>query len=108
MEAIQCWLGKYPESIHSRFNKSFILEALKLVLKNNHFVFNEEFFHQVVGTVMGTAVAPTYAALVMGYLEIQFYEKRKNKLGVNNEKYIRKNWHRFLDDRYIALDATNI
>ena len=26
---------------------------------------------------MGTIIAPTYATLVMGYLEIQFYEKCK-------------------------------
>ena len=94
--------------IHSRFNKSFILEALKLVLKNNHFVFNEEFFHQIAGTAMGTIVAPTYATLVMGYLKIQFYEKCKNELGVNNGKYIEENWQRFLDNCYIALDTTNI
>ena len=73
LKAIEYWLDKYPELIHSRFNKSFILEALKLFLNNNHFVFNEEFFHQIDGTAMGTIVAPTYAALVMGYLEIQFY-----------------------------------
>ena len=47
---------------------------------------------------MGTIVAPTYATLVMGYLEIQFYEKCKNEFGVNNGKYIKKTWHRFLDD----------
>ena len=57
---------------------------------------------------MGVIVAPTYATLVMGYLEIQFYEKRKNEFGVNNRKDIEENWHRFLDNCYIALDATNI
>ena len=51
---------------------------------------------------------PTYATLVMKYLELQFYEKCKNEFGVNNGKYIEENWHRFLDDCYIALDATNI
>ena len=57
---------------------------------------------------MGTIVAPTYATLVMGYLELQFYEKCKNEFGVKNGKYIEENWHRFLDDCYIALDETNI
>ena len=108
LKAIEYWLDKYPKLIHSRFNKSFILEALKLVLKNNHFVFKEEFFHQIAGTAMGTIVAPTYATLVMGYLELQFYEKCKNEFGVKNGKYIEENWHRFLDDCYIALDETNI
>ena len=57
---------------------------------------------------MGTIVAPTYATLVMGYLKLQFSKKCKNEFGVNNRKYIEENWHRFLDDCYIDLDATNI
>ena len=81
----------------------FILEALKLVLKNNHFVF-KNFFHQIVGAAMGTIVALTNAALEMGYLENQYYERWKNEFGVNNGKYIEENWHRFLDDCYIVLD----
>ena len=44
----------------------------------------------------------------MGYLEIQFYEKCRNEFGVNNGKYIKEAWRRFLNDCYIALDATNI
>ena len=91
LKAIEYWLDEYP----------------KLVLKNSHFAFNEEFFHQIAGFAMGTIVAPKYAALVMGYLELQFYEKCKNEFGVNNGKYTAENWYRFLDNCYIALDATN-
>ena len=94
--------------IRSRFNKSFILEVLKLILKNDHFFFNEEFFHQIAGTAMGTTFAPTCATLVMKYLELQFYEKCKNAFDVNNGKYIEENWHRLLDNYYIALDTSNI
>ena len=57
---------------------------------------------------MGTIVAPTYATLVMGYLELQFYKKFKNESGVNNGKYIEENWHRFLYYCCIALDTNNI
>ena len=70
LKAIEYWLDKYPELIHSRFNKSYILKALKRVLKKNDFIFNEEFFHQTIGNAMGTVVAQTYATLIMGYLEI--------------------------------------
>ena len=45
LKTIEYWLDKYPKLIRSRFNKSFVLEALKLVLKTSYFVFNEEFFH---------------------------------------------------------------
>ena len=108
LKVIEYWLDYYHELIHSRFNKSFILKAIKLFLKNNHFVFNKKFFHQIAETAMGTIAAPTYATLVMGYLELQFYQKCKNKFCVNNGKYIEENWYMFLDDCYIALDATNI
>ena len=84
------------------------MKLFKVALKNNNFVFNKEFFHQIAGTTMGTIVASTYATLVLEYLEIQFYKKCKNEFGVNNGKYIEENWHRFLDNCYIALDATNI
>ena len=78
LKTIEYWLDKNPESIYFRFNKFFILEALKLVLKNNDFVFTEEIFHRIAGTATSTIVAPTYATLVIRYLEIQFYEKCEN------------------------------
>ena len=64
--------------------------------------------HQIAGTATGTIVAPAYATLVMGYPGMQLYEKCKNAFDVNNEKYSEENWHRFLNDCYIVLDATNI
>ena len=57
---------------------------------------------------MDTNVAPAYATLVMGYLEIQFYEKCKNECRISNGKYIEENWHMYLHDCYIALEATII
>ena len=57
---------------------------------------------------MGAIFASTYAALVMECFEIQFYEKCKNEFGKYNGKYIKENWLKFLHDRYVALDATNI
>ena len=38
----------------------------ELVLKNNAFEFNEEFYIQKQGTAMGTKMAPAYANLFMG------------------------------------------
>ena len=67
LKAIEYWLEKYPELIHSKFNKSLIL-----VLKNKHFVFDEEFVYQIVGITIDTIAARKYVTLVMGYLEIQF------------------------------------
>ena len=39
----------------------FILKLLKLVLEKNIFEFEREFYIQLLGTAMGTRVAPTYS-----------------------------------------------
>ena len=57
---------------------------------------------------MGIIVAPTYATLVMGYIEIQFYKKCKNDYGVNNGIYLQENWDRAFGDCYITLNTANI
>ena len=69
IEAISYWLGKLSSLIPKRFTSEFILEAIRLVLENNFFCFNEEMWHQRVGTAMGKSFAPPYACLTMGYLE---------------------------------------
>ena len=37
IEAISFWLDKYPELITGRYNKTFIIEALKIIIENNIF-----------------------------------------------------------------------
>ena len=69
IEAISYWLGKLPFLIPKRFTPDFVLEAIRFVLENNFFCFNEEIWHQRVGTAMGKSFAPPYACLTMGYLE---------------------------------------
>ena len=67
LEAISFWLDKFPELIANRYNKAFITDALKIVLENNIFSFNNNYFKQIKGTAMGTEVAPTYATLVLAF-----------------------------------------
>ena len=66
---INSWLSKYPDLIHKRFSKEFILESTKTILENNSFFFIETMYTQVRGTAMGTKFAPTYATLVLAYPE---------------------------------------
>ena len=66
-KAIEFWLDRHPDLIHSRFSKEFILEGLSIILENNNFSFNESFFNQRKGCTMGAKVSPTYATLVLGY-----------------------------------------
>jgi len=45
-------------------------ELIDIVLQNNVFEFNESFYLQKQGTAMGTKMAPSYANLFMGDLEL--------------------------------------
>ena len=47
----------------------YLIKLLRLVMECNIFKFNEEFWIQLIGTSMGTRVAPTYANIFMGKLE---------------------------------------
>ena len=69
IEALSYWYDKLRDNIPRRFTKEFILQSCSFVLKNNYFQFNDEFWHQLIGTAMGTKFAPPYACLTMGYLE---------------------------------------
>ena len=52
-----------------RPNPELLEEMLNIVLKNNVFEFNGDFFLQLQGTAMGTKMAPAYTNLFMGSLE---------------------------------------
>ena len=43
-----------------------ILSFIQLVMKNNHFQFNNDNYLQKMGTAMGSPLAATYASLFMG------------------------------------------
>ena len=49
---------------------SFLLTLVMLVLSCNFFVFDGVLFLQLFGVAMGTRVAPTFACLFMGWLEV--------------------------------------
>ena len=108
LEAISFWLDKYPELIANRYNKAFITEALKIVLENNIFSFNNNYFKQIKGTAMGTKVAPTHATLVLAFLEEKMYKTVKIEKGEIFAKYIKEQWKRFLDDCFIFWERSMI
>ena len=65
--------------MHPRFSKEFVLESVKLILENKDVNFDNEYFHQVKDTVMGTIFAQTYANLTMGFFELTFYNLWRDK-----------------------------
>ena len=73
-QTISFWIGKYPNTLHPRFNKRFIIEGIKLILNNNSFQFNKVDYIQTLGTAMGAKMVSTYATLTLVYLEDNLYE----------------------------------
>ena len=60
-------------------NSHFIMELMELVLTSAVMKFQEEFFLQILGIVMGTNLAPILANMYMAILEEELYIKCKNK-----------------------------
>ena len=69
LEALRYWLTKHPELLPRRFSLDFVIEAAKLILENNNFMFDGVCYHQNIGTAMGAVFAPPYACLAIGFLE---------------------------------------
>ena len=101
LEAVEYWLDTHPHLLHGRFTKEFILEGLSLVMSGSCFQFNDECYSLQVGTATGTTVAPTYANLVMAFLETKLYSLVLQRFGQEVQTYVIKNWLRFLDDGII-------
>ncbi len=102
-EAISFWLKNY-DIPGRKFSDSFVLEAIDIILKENTFQFDGENYQQIQGTAMGTKMAPTYATLVMGYLEHKLYKSYETRYP--NEKTLGKNFKRFLDDCFIIWEKS--
>ena len=101
LKAVEFWIDKHPSIIPQRIPKTFILEAIHLILTNNYFEFEDSKYLQINGTAMGTKMAPVYANLTIGYLEDCLYKKLENKIPTQILQYVTQNWKRYLDDCFI-------
>jgi hypothetical protein len=76
-------------------------ELLKLVLENNGFEFNNEYYIQRNGTAMGTIMAPTYANIYLrGKEERQLHQTPEHIASAKIHK-------RYIDDVFILYENTN-
>ncbi|KAM9305433.1 uncharacterized protein PAF06_013989 [Gastrophryne carolinensis] len=78
----------------------FVVELLEFVLTNNYFRFNRGFFHQIRGTAMGAACAPSYACLHLGRWEsLEVYGRADFGARVAL-------WLRYIDDILVVWKGT--
>ena len=105
ISAITFWFENKRNIVQDRFSKEFILETVKIILERNIFYFDGKFYRQKRGTAMGTKMAPTYATLVLGYLEHILNEQLLNSYGQEFASYVRQIWKCFLDDCLIIWNS---
>ena len=74
-----------------------LAELTEIVLKNNVFEFNNDYYLQIQGTAMGTKMAPAYANLFMGKLEEKLKELGKPNIIL---------WKQFIDDIFIIWSGS--
>ena len=68
---------------------TLIQNVLEWVLKNNYFLYNNNWYRQVKGTAMGTNCAPAYANLFLA-----FHEEKWMRSSIWNPSF----YNRFIDD----------
>jgi len=86
----RCTIVRRYNEVHS------IEDLLIIVLTENHFQFEDENYLQVLGTAMGTKMAPSYAYLFKGKFENEF---------LSNCSKTPLMWLRFIDDIFFYLDS---
>ncbi len=72
-----------------------IMSLLSFVMKNSYLNFRDQIYHQIDGTAMGTACAPTYANIVVYMLEKDLITEFAGRVHL---------YRRFLDDVFAYLD----
>ncbi|CAJ0966383.1 unnamed protein product [Ranitomeya imitator] len=83
---------KLLEASVDTLSQDLCLELLNLVLRENYFLFEDDFYVQICGTAMGSNVAPAYANLYMDRFERDFVYP--NTLF---QQYALL-WYRYIDD----------
>ena len=98
--AIEFWLEKLADRIPhlERFGRGFVMDALKIILEFNFFEINDKFWHQLIGTAMGTPAAVVGSNLVVGFLEVKMFRLLPQIYPRDFVDFIIRSFFRFLDD----------
>ena len=88
-EGLEALKGVLEHREDKTISTDTLLELAHVVLKNNFFEFNGDFYQQLRGTAIGTKCAPSYAILFLAALEEKLLAEAQNKPWVwCNMKYV--------------------
>ena len=69
LQVMKAWFELHAHEIPVGFPTQMVLSAIKLVMHNNVFQFDDTYWLQLTGTAMGTNLACMYATIYFSYLE---------------------------------------
>ena len=102
IEALKYWIYHFQDSlVEYGYTKEFIIEGFPLVLENKYFNFNDQIWHQLIWTTMGSNVSVVYAILFMAFLELKLYQNVRTIYPEDYAEYLIKAWKRFIDDCFV-------
>lgn len=88
-----------PDTSESQWRIRLIMELLKFVMDNSYLTFKDTTYHQIDGTAMGTACAPTYANIIVYMLERSVLELFKPFVSL---------YRRYLDDVFACIQSDQV
>ena len=91
-EGLEALRGALEHREDKTVSTESLTELARIVLKNNCFEFNGEFYQQRQGTAIGTKFAPSYAILFMAALEQKLLSDAQYKPWI---------WWRYIDDIFL-------
>ena len=101
LTALEYYLDKYPDLIHGRLGKEFILHTVEMLQNNIVFQFQNCVYILFNGCPMGRSYGPVWATLSIGYLEeTKLYPTIKRVFPQAADSII-NSYGRFQDDTFI-------
>lgn len=97
LQALDAFLRTVP-SMFDSFQRTLIVDIMRLILENNYIEYYHRYYHQVTGTAMGTSAAVMYANI---FVLMQEYEK----VLIDQFKAIRQIYARLLDDVFAVISG---
>ena len=94
LDAIKFCLEHHNAFLPRKFSTEFILDAISIILHENTFQLDDKQFKQL----QEAAMAPTYATLVIGFLEYILYKLFGDLYGHTDAQSLSKLFKRFLKD----------
>ena len=68
---------------------NFVLSSIYIILENYTVTFNSTHYRQLKEAALGPKYAPAYAALCLGYLDVELYDKVERTFSKSTETHFK-------------------